>query len=163
MKSRIPTWLPLVLLLGACQSSSPSQRPGESSSVTGMLPAGQDLGGSLPMPAARLPQGGPAMDEAAAVNHARELITREADRPRSHLRTIAETTASLARRGGMLESLDRRWPGVLFFVEFEGSFRAPAIKGVQNQEIYPFAAVVIEPRSGSVVSRTFYADRYRPQ
>lgn len=83
-------------------------------------------------------------------------------------RTLEGSASELSTRGGVLETLSSHHQH-LIFVERKGSFTSSGQKpnlvagAPQQEEIYPYAAVVYDAASGALVSRTLYAEMYRPQ
>jgi hypothetical protein len=78
------------------------------------------------------------------------------------VRSLVLPVAALKARGEIFANLNDRHQGDLIFVEQKGEFTSQ-MKGKQRGETFPYAAIVVDARTGALVSRTLYADRYRPQ
>lgn len=82
-------------------------------------------------------------------------------------RTLEGSASELSARGGVLDALPSHHQ-YLIFVERKGSFTSSdpkpnVVAGTLQEEIYPYVAIVYDAASGALVSRSLYAEMYRPQ
>ena len=150
------------LALSACASSVAPK--GDSLPARSGTPAGHPESKPLPpLPAERTINAGPAMDLGKAEAFGQEVLAKEFGNPTRRTRSIIETTSQLKTRGELFSSLDSRMPGSVYFIEYEGSFQGPPSRRGIRGEVLQFAALVIDPRDGTLLSRTLYSERFRPR
>lgn len=77
------------------------------------------------------------------------------------VRSFSIKAGDLRNRGELLADIDDRHPD-LIVVEHKGNFTSH-MKGEQRGETFPYAMLVVDSRTGELVSRILYAERYRPQ